>query len=67
MEAAGERSSENGEVAEKKAGPSIKEGSIHGFESLHSLLEASLSPQLFQVSLAGSLFLYRFDGLDFDL
>ncbi|KAJ0962066.1 hypothetical protein J5N97_029894 [Dioscorea zingiberensis] len=48
MEPVGQQPEDNGEAAKEKVTLPIKQGSIHGFESLHRLLEASLSPQLFQ-------------------
>ncbi|XP_020583962.1 beta-ureidopropionase [Phalaenopsis equestris] len=39
----------NGEVAaERDSAQTVPEGSIHGFDSLHRLLEASLKPEIFQ-------------------
>ena len=39
----------NGKPAQAEEGKAAAEGSIGGYESLHSLLEANLSPELFQV------------------
>ncbi|KAI0501004.1 hypothetical protein KFK09_019222 [Dendrobium nobile] len=40
---------ENGEAAaERGLARTVPEGSIHGFDSLHRLLEASLEPEIFQ-------------------
>ena len=41
--------SSNGKPAQAEEGKAAAEGSIGGYESLHSLLEANLSPELFQV------------------
>jgi hypothetical protein len=47
MEKAQEVEAENGEGIEESK--SLKDGSICGYESLHSLLSANLKPELFQV------------------
>jgi beta-ureidopropionase len=41
--------SSNGKAAQAEEGKAAPEGSIGGYESLHRLLEANLSPELFQV------------------
>ena len=41
--------SSNGKPAQAEEGKGAAEGSIGGYESLHRLLEANLSPELFQV------------------
>lgn len=41
--------SSNGKPAQGEEGRAAAEGSIGGYESLHRLLEANLSPELFQV------------------
>lgn len=41
--------SSNGKPAQVGEGKAAAEGSIGGYESLHRLLEANLSPELFQV------------------
>lgn len=54
-----EGSRSNREEAEN--GETRAEGSIHGFESLHRLLEAHLEPRLFQVRLLGFTFSASFE------
>lgn len=44
---------------DKSATAAAAEGSIHGFESLHRLLEANLKPELFQVLFPQTLFILR--------
>lgn len=46
---------------EEENGETRAEGSIHGFESLHRLLEAHLEPPLFQVRLLGFPFSASFN------
>lgn len=49
MEKAQAIEAENGEVKEETT-KTVKDGSICGYESLHSLLSANLKPELSQVS-----------------
>lgn len=61
----------DGIVAENGKQETTRDGSICGFDSLHKLLQSTLSPQLFQVTLSPNFiflfsFLFQFDCSVFD-